>query len=207
MKVPVPMFNISDYLSRFLGKKGNNQSPEDREENKTSKEKELYEYAKIIYQSDHDRYEYNKAQAFKYVSVLVFIASIGGYIGNRFLKNYYPPTNILELIQFGSLILFFISISAGFVSLWLTISGDDFSVLPLNDDVINYFQNHDLDTVYSELSEKMKEAHSFNEETCENCYYWLNHSYRFIFISIINLLLAFISFVGQRMIDITIQGG
>jgi len=157
------------------------------------KYKELYNLAFETYKEQHKRYDILFDKATKYFTVITLLIGLYGYLGkavlNNLMENPYRGYNEWATIFLGfcSLALLIASWSYLFRVLRLEV----LFVIPLNEEVLNFYNNNTLIDIYYTMTKGFKENIEKNDVIINYKSNLLTHAY--LYMKYFTIIFAFFS--------------
>jgi len=126
------------------------------------KYKQLYEYARDVHQEELRRFDLITQKATHYLSVLSVLLGLGTIFGRWLISDLLPPTSLVA----GAILLFSFLLYLSLLFAWAMnfqiLRGGPLEKMPLNDDVLRFFDDYSLVDIYSAYSRRLKEAYQNN---------------------------------------------
>jgi len=161
------------------------------------KYKELYNLSKEVLYEEQNRFNRINEKASKYLTVLTFMVGVYGFFLNLIVNDFIPPKSISEWII---VVLGFLIFSCVIIS-WFLIFGvlkiQEIKKIPLNSEMINFFDSNNLLDIYYALARGNKDALKTNRDTTDRKSTLLSNGYRMIIVTT-SLLVLFTLVFGYH---------
>lgn len=153
--------------------------------------KVLYELAKYALHEETQRSSRIDEKASRYLSVLSLLLGIIIPISIAYIKLFIPITMKMDVIGILLFVLFVISLTCSWYATFSVFKVTELQRVPMNDNMINYFEVNDLTTIYKSVAEKnFKDCLEFNTKVSNDKTDRLENSYKLIIITIVLALLS-----------------
>ena len=159
------------------------------------KYKELYNLSIKVLNEEQARFNRIDLKASQYLSVLTLLIGVAGFFGKWLIGNLIPPKSELEWILLISGILVFLSILISWFLLFRVIRTHDVIKIPLDEEVIDFFDKNRLIDIYYALSIGMKDALEENRKLGDKKSKRLYYGYTMINITVYLFILFSFLFV------------
>ena len=169
-----------------------------------NKYNELFRLSKYVLDEEVQRFIRIDQKASRYLSVLTVMFGISGFIGKWSIENFILKSDIdyLGMIAF---LLFAIFLVLSWYFSFKVLKVHELTRMPMNDEMIAFFDKNNLIDVYYALTKRFKDAYQENKHKTNKKASYLTWSYRFIICTFISLLLTFcligIKIYNTRAID------
>ena len=161
---------------------------------------ELYNLAKKALEEQHNRYSGYTDKASKYLTVLTIVIGVYSYYIPKLYEQILPPDDfkkiLLLLFSFFSIITLII---AWFSSLRIY-KVDKLYILPLNNEMLEFFLNNTPIDIYYALSSRISERMIDNEKILELKSDYLERAYDWIKYSTISMILSLGIYIFVKLI-------
>lgn len=152
------------------------------------KYKELYDLSKEALTEEQNRFSRLDEKASKYLSIFTLLIGGLGFFGSWLINEYVPPKGYLEWIILSLGLVFFISIIFAWNYIFNVLRLSGVKKIPLNSEVIEFFDKHRLLDIYYSLARGIKDALEFNRNIAKEKEKKLAKAYNSILIAGISLL-------------------
>jgi len=156
------------------------------------KYKELYNLSKEVLREEQDRFNRIDEKASRYFPVLTLSAGASGFFGKWMIDNLIPPGTVLGWFLVATGALLFFSIFVSWSLIFSVFRMHQVEKIPLNSEMIEFFDDNRLLDIYYALSRGNKTALENNRKTTDRKSRMLYLGYKAIIVSGF-LLLMFLS--------------
>jgi len=159
------------------------------------KYKQLYEYAKEVYQEELRRFDLITHKATQYLSVLSVLLGLGIVFGKWLVSNLLPPGSPIAYIALFFSLLLYLSLLCAWAVNFQILRGGSLEKMPLNDVVIKFFDENTQVDIYYAYAKRLKDAHQNNLIQINKRANLLVWGHRAILLSV--MLIVVLSFLGM----------
>jgi hypothetical protein len=148
------------------------------------KYRELYTYSTDILLKEHERFNRADEKAAKYSTTFIFLLGIVAYFDKWFFDRFQWPDSLVKL---SSNWLLFVADAVGLLALILSIIGFFLTIhaiklrpvvsRPLDQSVLDFFENQPLLNIYYGLARENSNAYEINKKATDEKYTTLTRSY------------------------------
>jgi hypothetical protein len=165
---------------------------------KMEKYEELYNLSKEVLKEEEARFNRIDEKASKYFPVLTLMAGASGFFGKWMIDNLIPPETTLGWFLVTTGVLLFLSVFVSWSLIFSVFRMHQVEKIPLNSEMIEFFNNNELLDIYYALTRGNKSALENNRKTTDRKSKILSHGYRAMIISGLLLILFLSLFVIHR---------
>ncbi len=131
------------------------------------KYKDLYLLAKELHAEEVRRFDLVTQKARSYLSVLSVLLGFAAVVGKWTLATILPPSNVLEWLLLVSGTAVFVFLVLAWFSSFRVLRGEVLSKMPLNAEMLDFFDDNEPMNIYFALSKRYTEGHAFNQRQTE----------------------------------------
>jgi hypothetical protein len=161
------------------------------------KYKKLFEYSQSAVKDEFERFKNTEQKASNYLSVLTLVLAGAGFFVNWVLERFVPPHNYIEWLLFSLSALILICIATAWYFLFSALGLTDLKVLRLDDEILEFFRQHEDVDVYYYMSQSLSEGLKKNRKTVQDKIAKLKVAYSIICFTVV-LLVAFAGFYSYQ---------
>jgi len=168
------------------------------------KYKELFEQAKYVLDEDTKRFTRIDTKASIYLSVLTLFFGILLFAYQWSIENFIQLDSWIDYTGIVILILLLIIIALAWYFSFKVLKTHELKRMPINDEMIEFFNNNTLINIYYALSKEIKNAYLYNRQISDKKGEFIAKSYKFTILSffVVIVLLILISvkaYLNTRM--------
>lgn len=165
------------------------------------KYKELYNLSKEVLYEEQNRFNRINEKASKYLTVLTFMMGVYGFFLNLIVNDFIPSKSISEWIIVVLGFLIFSGVIISWFLIFCVLKIHEIKKIPLNFEMINFFDNNNLLDIYYALARGNKDALKINRDTTDRKSKLLSNGYRMIIVTTSLLVLFSLVFGYHKWND------
>ena len=153
------------------------------------KYKELYDISIKVMEEEQQRFNRMDEKAVKYFSVITFLLGICVFLGKPLMSENIPPNNLIGWAILMLSGVAFVSLFVAWLFCFFAIKQHIVEKMPLNDEMIKFFNENRLIDIYYALTKSNKNALAINRNQTNKKSSFLANAYRCILVAVIGLIL------------------
>ncbi len=145
-----------------------------------------------------ERFQGLEQKASNYLSVLTLLLGAAGYFINWLLNSLFPPKHLLDLTLLTIASFILLSLLVAWFSVFSALKSYKVMVIPLSQEMIDFFDKNKIVDIYFHLSVQMKNMREVNRKRFNQKGRWLNVGYNAMRVSVISLIIFGVFFTYYK---------
>jgi len=171
------------------------------EEQKLERFRELYYLSKEVLNEEQNRFNRANNGASLYLSVLTFLAGLGGIIGNWVVGSFIPPKTIFDYLNVLLVLTLFLFLAISWIFFFRAIKMSYVKKIPMNSKILDLFLYKNLPTAYYVMTKSISQALNINRQVTDRKLSHLNKGYQWAMRTGIVYGFVLLAFISSRWLN------